>query len=444
MLSRAVSSTIINAQKCIRGNQQQQRFLIRTLSSTPENTTSTSKSKQLMYDVVPKDDFGAYKEYSVIFTNRALNLMSDPFQKVMRDLNMLLKETYNASKVAIIPGSGTFGMEAVARQFATNKHVMVIRNGWFSFRWTEIFDMGGAGQSIPESHTVLKAQPVASSSNTNHTHYAPYPVDEVVQKIREESPAVIFAPHVETSTGMILPDEYIRTVASAMHEVGGLFVLDCIASGTVWADMKDLGVDVVISAPQKGWTGPSCAALVMMSDAAVQKMAQTEETSYSMSLKRWSAIMDTYENGGFGYHTTMPTDALRDFHEISVETLKFGLPELKAAQIELGVKAHEVLEKKGLMSVAAPGFKAPGVLVYYSPVGAENPEMMMKFKEQGLQIAMGVPWRIDEPVVPMKTFRMGIFGLDKLGNVQETVDVMEEALDKVLVSCGDSPESKAA
>lgn len=440
LLSRAVSSPILNHTKSLlRGNQQ--KFLVRALSASSEAISNSSKKNKLMYDVVPKDDFGAYKEYSVIFTNRALNLMSDPFQKVMRDLNMLLKETYNASKVAIIPGSGTFGMEAVARQFATNKHVMVIRNGWFSFRWTEIFEMGG--QSIPESHTVLKAQPVASSFNSDHMHYAPYPVDEVVQKIHEERPAVIFAPHVETSTGMILPDEYIRKVSSAMHEVGGLFVLDCIASGTVWADMKDLGVDVVISAPQKGWTGPSCAALVMMSDAAVEKMSQTEETSYSMSLKRWSAIMDTYENGGFGYHTTMPTDALRDFHEISVETLKFGLPELKAAQLELGVKAHEALERKGLMSVAAPGYQAPGVLVYYSPVGAENPEMMMKFKEQGLQIAMGVPWRIDEPVVPMKTFRMGIFGLDKLGNVEETVDIMERALDKVLVSC-DHPESKAA
>jgi len=416
---------------------------IRALLSTTTDAATTTTNK-LNYDVVPKDDFGAYKEYSVIFTNRALNLMSDPFQKVMRDLNMLLKETYNASKVAIIPGSGTFGMEAVARQFATNEHVMVIRNGWFSFRWTEIFDMGGAGQSIPESHTVLKAQPVPSSTGTNHQQYTPYPADDVVQKIYDEKPAVIFAPHVETSTGMILPDDYIRKVASAMHEIGGLFVLDCIASGTVWADMKDLGVDVVISAPQKGWTGPSCAALVMMSDAAVDKMKQTEETSYSMSLKRWSAIMDTYENGGFGYHTTMPTDALRDFHEISVETLKFGLPELKQAQIDLGIAAHDAFSRKGLVSVAAKGYQAPGVMVYYSPIGAENPEMFTKFKEQGLQIAMGVPWRIDEPVVPMKTFRMGLFGLDKLGDVEGTVNVLEDALDKVLSSFEQPEQTKVA
>jgi len=435
MLSRIVASNIVRSRKSIRVPQ---RSFIRTLS----NESNAVVESQLDYDVVPKEDFGAYKEFSVIFTNRSLNLMSDPFQRVMRDLNMLLKETYNASKVAIIPGSGTHGMEAVARQFATNKHVMVIRNGWFSFRWSEIFDMGGTGQSIPESHTVLKAQPIPSS-DPSHTHYAPYPVDEVVQKIHEENPAVLFAPHVETSTGMILPDDYIRKVAAAMHEVGGLLVLDCIASGTVWADMKDLGVDVVISAPQKGWTGPCCAALVMMSDAAVAQMAKTEETSYSLSLKRWSAIMDTYENGGFGYHTTMPTDALRDFHEISVETLRFGLPELKEAQLILGQKAHDVLQKKGLTSVAAPGYQSPGVLVYYSPAGSENPEMMAKFKDQGLQIAMGVPWRIDEPVVPMKTFRMGLFGLDKIANIQETVDEMEEALDKVLTSC-EVPESKVA
>jgi aspartate aminotransferase-like enzyme len=191
--------------------------------------------------------------------------------------------------------SGTFGMEAVARQFATNEHVMVVRNGWFSFRWTEIFDMG----SIPSSHTVLKAQPQPPKSESDqHVQYAPYPIDEVEKKIMEERPKAFFAPHVETSTGMLLPDDYISRVATAMHKVGGVMVLDCIASGTVWVDMKELGVDVVISAPQKGWTGPACAALVMMSERAVDRMYETEETSFSMSLKRWSAIMDTYENGG--------------------------------------------------------------------------------------------------------------------------------------------------
>jgi len=370
--------------------------------------------------------------------------MSDPFQTVMRNLNALLKETYNAEKVAIIPGSGTFGMEAVARQFATDKHVMVIRNGWFSFRWTEIFDQGGEGKSIPSSHTVLMAQPVENSDETKHTQYQPHPIEDVVRKIQEERPAVLFAPHVETSTGMILPDEYIREAAQAVHDVGGMFVLDCIASGTVWADMKDLGVDVVVSAPQKGWTGPACAALVPMSARAVEQLQHTQETSFSMSLKRWTAIMDTYANGGFGYHTTMPTDALRDFHEISVETLEFGLPELKAAQLGLGTAAHESIAARGLTSVAAPGYQAPGVLVYYSPNGMENPVMMNKFKSHGLQIAMGVPWRIDEPA-GLKTFRMGLFGLDKLGNIPQTVAVMEQALDSVLSECGsESPSTKVA
>jgi alanine-glyoxylate transaminase / serine-glyoxylate transaminase / serine-pyruvate transaminase len=324
-------------------------------------------------------------------------------------------------------------MEAVARQFATDQHVMVIRNGWFSFRWTEIFDMGG----IPKSHTVLKAHPVPSADpDCPHVQYAPYPVDEAVAMIYEESPAAVFCAHVETSTGMIMSDDYIRKVSAAVHDVGGIFVLDCIASGTIWADMKDLGVDVVISAPQKGWTGPCCAALVMMSERAVQSLQTTKETSFSMSLKRWTAIMDTYAAGGFGYHTTMPTDGLRDFHEISVETLKFGLPGLKQAQYNLGARARAALNDRGLVSVAAPGFQAPGVLVYYSPNDVENPVMMNKFKTHGkLQIAMGVPWRIDEPE-GLKTFRLGLFGLDKLSNIDQTVDTLTQALDPILVETG--------
>jgi len=419
------------------------RSLVRRAPSRAARAFSTTAKQgaNLNYGVVPKQDLGEFKEFSVIFTNRSLNLMSSPFQQVMRDLNELLKETYQAEKVAIIPGSGTYGMEAVARQFATNEHVMVIRNGWFSFRWTEIFDMGKEN-SIPSSHTVLKALP-QPTEGSNHMQYAPYPIADLVQKIHQERPAVLFAPHVETSTGMMLPDDYIKQAAAAMHEVGGLFVLDCIASGTVWVDMKELGLDVVISAPQKGWTGSAAAALVMMSPAAVEKMTTTKETSFSMSLKRWSAIMDTYEKGGFGYHTTMPTDALRDFHEISVETLKFGLPELKEAQLDLGSTARGSLDSRGLTSVAAPGFQAPGVLVYYSPVGQENPMMMAKFKAQGLQIAMGVPWRIDEPD-GLHTFRMGLFGLDKLGDISGTVETMETALDAVLAECEQGKLKSAA
>jgi len=323
-------------------------------------------------------------------------------------------------------------MEAVARQFAADEHVLVIRNGWFSYRWTEIFEMGGG--SIPRSHTVMKAQPQKADGNNPYFHYAPHAIDDVVAKIHEEKPAVVFAPHVETSTGMILPEEYIKRAAAAIHEVGGIFVLDCIASGTVWTDMKDLNVDIVISAPQKGWTGPACAALVMMSELAVEKMMGKQEDSFSLSLKRWSAIMDTYESGKFGYHTTVPTDALRDFHEISVETVKFGIPELKAGQIELGRVSRNSLEARGLISVSAPGSQAPGVLVFYSPTGVDNPTMMSNFKQQGLQIAMGVPWRIDEPE-GLHTFRLGLFGLDKIGDIEGTVRTMESALDEVLASC---------
>ena len=325
-------------------------------------------------------------------------------------------------------------MEAVARQFATDKHVMVIRNGWFSYRWTEIFDMG----RIPKSHTVLKALPTDQGTGEK-CHFAPHPIEQVVQRIHEERPAVVFAPHVETSTGMMLSDDYIIKAAEAVHDVGGLFVLDCIASGTVWADMRGLGgIDVLISAPQKGWTGPPCAALVQLSEQAHNVMQEeTAETSFSLSLKRWSAIMDTYEHGGFGYHTTMPTDALRDFHEISVETLEFGLPELKQAQLDMGRQARAILDQKGLVSVAAPGSQAPGVLVYYSPEQTENPVMMNRFKEQGLQIAMGVPWKIDEPD-GLKTFRIGLFGLDKLGNIPQTLATMERALDVVLAGTGHS------
>lgn len=412
---------------------------IRSFSTNPSLSTNADENDLLSYDVVPKADFGEFKEYSVIHTNRSLNLMSNPFQTVMRDLNALLKTTYNADKVAIIPGSGTFGMEAVARQFATDEHVMVIRNGWFSYRWTEIFDMG----RIPKTHTVLKAKPVDPSVDQKQYQYAPCPVDEVVAKIYEERPSTLFCAHVETSTGIILPDDYIRKISAAMHDVGGLLVLDCIASGTIWADMKDLGADVVISAPQKGWTGPCCAALVMMSERAHTKLETTQETSFAISLKRWSAIMDTYEAGGFGYHTTMPTDALRDFHEISVETLKIGLPQLKEGQYELGRQARTALDERGLTSVAAPGFQAPGVLVYHSPSETENPEMMHKFKKNGLQIAMGVPWKLDEPE-GMKTFRLGLFGLDKLGDIDATVNTLTSALDPILVQTDSIPQAEIA
>jgi len=376
------------------------------------------------YDEVSGDDNGPFKEYSVIYTDRALNLMSPPFCTVMKDLSNCLKETYYADKVAIIPSSGTFGMEAVARQFATNENVLVVRNGWFSFRWTEIFDMG----SIPSSQTVLKAQAVVAS---DPMQYAPMPIETVVNNILQEKPSAVFMPHVETSTGMIVSSEYIEQVAEAIHKVGGLLVLDCIASGTVWIDMKKMGVDVLISAPQKGWSGPACCGLVMLSAAAVDKMALTQETSFALSLKKWCGIMDKYEAGAFGYHTTMPTDALRDFHNISVEMMSVGMAKLMEAQIDLGRKCRMALGARGLTSVSAPGWEAPGVLVFYTPTGVDSMTMVKAFKQHGVQIAAGVPWEIDEPK-GVQSFRIGLFGLDKLTNVDQTVRTLEEALDKVL------------
>lgn len=340
-------------------------------------------------------------------------------------------------------------MEAVARQFAAGQHVMVLRNGWFSFRWTEILEMGGG---LPgTTHTVCKAL-AANTENQQQElqqqrpQFSPMPIADVIAKIKEERPSVFFCPHVETSTGMLLPDSYIQQVAQAVHDVNGLMVLDCIASGTVWVDMQKTGVDVLISAPQKGWTGSPCAALVMMSERAVDRMASqtpNAESSFALSLKRWSAIMETYDKGGFAYHTTMPTDALRDFHQVTVETVDIGLDLLKERQLEMGHLAHTMLLSKGLSSVAATGFQAPGVLVYYSPMQTDNPVMMQAFHEQGLQIAMGVPWKIDEPA-NLKTFRIGLFGLDKLNSISPTLSTLEHALDAVLEKTGHATKSQQA
>lgn len=402
--------------------------LVTSFSILPHyHTTTASHNKIIMsstpYDEVAADDNGPFQEFSVIYTDRALNLMSPPFCKVMKDLSSCLKSTYNGDKVAIIPGSGTFAMEAVARQFATNKSVLVVRNGWFSFRWTEIFEFG----DIPSSEIVLKAQPVV----VDPPQYAPMPIDAVVSTIAESQPACVFMPHVETSTGMIVSDDYISQVGQAVHAVGGLLVLDCIASGTVWVDMKKLGIDLLISAPQKGWSGPACCGMVVMSQAAVDTMADTKETSFALSLKKWTAIMDKYEGGAFGYHTTMPTDALRDFHNVSVEMMVVGMDTLKEAQIDLGRKARMALSARGLISVAAPTWEAPGVLVFYTPTGVESMSMVKAFKKHHVQIAAGVPFEIDEPA-GTQTFRIGLFGLDKLKNVDETVRTLETALDKVL------------
>lgn len=374
-----------------------------------------------MAALLPDVDPDGLLEYSVVYTDRSLNHMSQSFQQVMNDISSTLREVYNADAVAVVPGGGTYGMEAVARQFAAGNDVMVLRNGWFSFRWSQIFEAG----DIPASSTVLTAQPADDSATPA---YMPAPIDEVVAAIAEQKPAVVFAPHVETSAGMILPDDYITAVAEAVHAVDGLFVLDCIASGTVWVDMEATGVDVLISAPQKGWSGPPCAGLVMLSPRGSERLATTQSSSFACDLKKWRDIMAAYENGGHAYHATMPTDALRAFRDIMAETRAYGFDKIKADQIELGGRIRKVLEANGIKSVAAEGYGAPGVVVSYT----DDPNMKngSKFAASGMQIAGGVPLRIGEPE-DFSTFRIGLFGIDKLQNVDRTVASFEETLAQV-------------
>ncbi|KGD66487.1 serine-pyruvate transaminase [Alcanivorax nanhaiticus] len=371
---------------------------------------------------LPRDfDRDGLLEYSVVFTDRSLNHMSQQFQQVMRDISDNLKKVYNADTVTVVPGGGSFGMEAVARQFATGQHCLVIRNGFFSYRWSQIFEMG----SIPASETVLKASPV---DDTPNAPFAPAPIEEVVAAIKAEKPGMVFAPHVETASGIILPDDYLRQVADAVHSVGGLFVLDCIASGTIWVDMKAIGVDVLISAPQKGWSSSPCSALVMMSEAADARLQETTSTSFAADLRKWRDIMIAYEKGGHAYHATMPTDALRGFRDTMLETLQEGLTAVKERQWKLGVAVRELLAEKGFASVAAAGFEAPGVVVSYTTDDAIKSGAA--FIKLGMQTAGGVPLMCDEPA-DFKTFRVGLFGLDKLGDVDAAVARLKNALEQL-------------
>ncbi|NRP93991.1 Soluble hydrogenase 42 kDa subunit [Marinobacterium sp. xm-g-59] len=373
-----------------------------------------------MSGLLPNVDPDGLLEFSVVYTDRSLNHMSNAFQHVMCDLSGQLKSVYNADAVAIIPGSGTFGMEAVARQFANGKKAMVIRNGWFSYRWTQIFEMAG----LPREELVLKAR---FDSDDAQAQLSPYPIEEAVDAIRNERPDVVFAPHVETSAGMILPDEYIKSIADAAHEVGALFVLDCIASGAIWVDMKALGVDLLCSAPQKGWSGSPCAGLVMMSQRARDAIENTTSNSFACDLKKWLQIMEAYENGGHAYHATMPTDGLRQLRDVMAEAEKFGFAELKAAQARLGKEARELLASRGIKSLAAEGFGAPGVIVNHTT--DSDIQNGSRFAQAGFQIAAGVPLMCDEPE-GFCTFRIGLFGIDKLMNVDRTLDYLKEALDK--------------
>lgn len=372
-----------------------------------------------MPGLLPDVDPEGLMEYSVVYTDRAVNHMSQSFQQVMRDIHAELTSVYNAAAAVVVPGSGTFGMEAVARQFATGNKVLVVRNGWFSYRWSQIFEQG----SIPSEEIVLKALPVDDDAVC--PSFAPHPIEDVVARIKAEKPAVVFAPHVETSAGMILPDDYIAEVAAAAHDVGALFALDCIASGAIWVDMQALGVDILCSAPQKGWSGSPCAGLVMLSEQAVERMGETQSTSFSCDLGKWHSIMSAYLNGGHAYHATMPTDALRAFRDVVMETKAFGYSEAKMAQQVLGDRVRALLSDHGYKSVAADGFGAPGVTVSYT--ADPNIKNGSAFVAQGMQIAAGVPLQVDEPE-GFSTFRLGLFGLDKLKNIDRTVDTLAATL----------------
>ena len=371
-----------------------------------------------MPGLLPEVDPDGLLKYSVVFTDRALNQMSQKFQGVMRDLSSILKEVYQARSVALVPGGGTFGMESIARQFATGKKVLVIRNGWFSFRWSQIFEMG----QIPAEETVLKARPVAEGRQQAFT---PPPIDEVVATIRAKRPDLVFAPHVETASGIILPDEYLKAVADAVHEVGGMFVLDCVASGAIWVDMQATGVDVLISAPQKGWSGSPGCAFVMLSERARAALETTTSTSFAADLKKWVQIMETYEGGSHAYHATLPTEAITLTRNAMVETREYGFEKVRAEQWELGKRVRALMTSKGIRSVAAEGYQAPGVVVSYTD--DDGLHTGKAFIAQGLQTAAGVPLRCDEPA-DYKTFRVGLFGLDKLHNVDRTVAHLEAAL----------------
>ncbi len=374
-----------------------------------------------MPGLLPNVDPDGLLEFSVVYTDRSLNHMSEEFKKVIVDISSVLKDAYNASSAVIVPGSGTFGMESVARQFANNQKCLVLRNGWFSYRWTQIFDLANITQDI----TILKGRQLEDSAQGV---FAPAPIDEVVALIKREKPAVVFAPHVETSAGIILPDGYLKAVGEAVRSVNGLFVLDCIASGAMWVDMKACNVDVLITAPQKGWSSSPCCAMIAMGERARERIETTQSSSFSLDLKKWLQIMEAYEKGGHVYHTTMPTDALKTLRNVMQETQTLGFAVLKEKQQELGDKVRALLVSKGYHSVAAKGFQAPGVVVSYT----KDPDIHSgkKFIALGMQTAAGVPLQCDERP-DFRTFRIGLFGLEKLVHIDRTVGHLEAALEKI-------------
>ena len=374
-----------------------------------------------MSGLLPNIDPNGLLEYSVVYTDRSLNHMSSLFQQVMNDVSSSLKKVYKAKSVVLVPGGGTYAMEAVARQFANDKDCIVIRNGWFSYRWSEILEVG----KIPSKLTVMKA---TRKSPGSQEPFSPVDIDDVIDKIKSEKPALVFAPHVETSAGIILPDDYIKAVSEAVHSVGGMFILDCIASGAIWVDMEECGVDILVCAPQKGWSASPAFGMVMLSSGASERIHNTQSSSFSCDLHKWLQIMQTYENGGHSYHATMPTDAIKIFRDTINETAEFGFDKAKEKQQELGDKVRSLLNKYGFISVAAEGFLAPGVVVSYT--SDKNLHNGSKFKDIGMQIAAGVPLRCDEGD-DYQTFRLGLFGLDKLKDVDAAVGRLNDGFDQL-------------
>jgi len=374
-----------------------------------------------MSGLLPNVDPDGLLEFSVVYTDRSLNHMSKQFQQIVKDISAVLKETYNAHSAIIVPGSGTFGMESVARQFAQKQKCLIVRNGWFSYRWTQILEMGNITQDVH----VLKARQI---DNATTGCFAPPPIGEVVAFIKKEKPAVVFAPHVETSSGIILPDDYVQAIGAAVESVNGIFVLDCIASGAMWIDMNKCKVDVLISAPQKGWSSSPCCAMIGLGERAREMIDHTQSNSFAMDLKKWLQIIEAYENGGHLYHATMPTDALKILRNNMMETQALGFSTAKARQIDLGMMVRALLESKNFTSVAAPGFQSPGVVVSYT----SDPDIQngKKLLQEGLQIAAGVPLQCDERT-DFRTFRLGLFGLEKLLNVDRTVADLKKAFDRI-------------
>jgi len=400
----------------------------RELAFTALGALTAGVAAKVLMGRKKKRVFEGLEEFSVVYTDRALNMMSDEFVTVMQDISTTLKQVYNAEHTAIIPGAGTYAMEAVARQFGRDKKVMVIRNGYFSYRWSDIFQRCNIAQG---EDIILKAKPVDESEQPMYT---PMDIEKVLVKIEAERPDVVFAPHVETAVGMILTDDYIKRVTQAVHAHGGIFVLDCIASGTIWVDMAQQGVDVLISAPQKGWSGPCCVGIVALSERAYQRMRESESDSFVTNLKMWAHVMKEYEAGRFKYYTTLPTNALRTFRDVMLETKTFGFKKAKEEQWRLGRTVREKLLELGFKGVPATGYQAPGVIVVYSPKEMAGRNFFKEFKKAGVQIAGGVPWKIDEPEGrgPKETFRIGLFGLDKIKDVESTVERLIGAVKRVV------------